>query len=527
MRRNKTQLPVTSTSSRRRTNNGSGIKCHHLFKFLLAVVVILVLIVQLLDETQRELVKSAVRGNSTSASMLKANLRGGMARYAGGGGGNVSLHALEDGIKDLHSENVKLQGMLKEKTDSRTLMESKIAQLSARLSAVSGSAGSAPQVPIGAILASAAAAPAAVVAAAKSPVVARELAGAAPPAAASAAANVAPAAPAAAAAAVTVGGKQNARQQAVIDSMKWAWFGYKKYAWGKDELNPVSKGNHEWFGLGLTLIDALDTLYLMGLKEEFGEAREWVNDHLDFQKNVDVNLFETSIRVLGGLLSTYHLSGDEMFLRKAKDLGNRLLPAFSSKSGVPYSDVNIGNHRAHGPSWGSDSSTAETTTVQLEFKDLSHATGDPKYSTPAERVNEIVAKLPKQNGLVPIFINANSGHFSGSTITLGARGDSYYEYLIKQYLQTGGTERKHALYSTSHSLSMLSIVLALTMHAHCIGTERKHWDRWEEAMEGVMSKLVRKTAGKQKLTFVGELLNGRFSPKMDHLVGESINSAVY
>jgi mannosyl-oligosaccharide alpha-1,2-mannosidase len=124
-----------------------------------------------------------------------------------------------------------------------------------------------------------------------------------------------------------------------------------------------------------------------------------------------VNLFETSIRVLGGLLSTYHLSGDQIFLDKAKDLGDRLLPAFSSKSGIPYSDVNIGNHRAHGPSWGSDSSTAETTTVQLEFKDLTHTTGDTKYATPADRVNEIVAKLPKTQGLVPIFINANSGYY--------------------------------------------------------------------------------------------------------------------
>ena len=93
------------------------------------------------------------------------------------------------------------------------------------------------------------------------------------------------------------------KQQAVIRAMQWAWKGYKDFAWGHDELHPVSKGFGEWFGLGLTLIDALDTLWLMGLTAEFGEAREWVRAELStgLRKDQDVNLFETTIRVLGGL----------------------------------------------------------------------------------------------------------------------------------------------------------------------------------------------------------------------------------
>ncbi len=58
-------------------------------------------------------------------------------------------------------------------------------------------------------------------------------------------------------------------------------------------------------------------MYLMGMKEEFKEAREWVATSMDLNQDVDVNLFECTIRVLGGLLSTYHLSGDKMFLEKA------------------------------------------------------------------------------------------------------------------------------------------------------------------------------------------------------------------
>ncbi|KAG7281453.1 hypothetical protein CRUP_012396 [Coryphaenoides rupestris] len=169
------------------------------------------------------------------------------------------------------------------------------------------------------------------------------------------------------------------RLEAVRESFRHAWRGYKEFAWGHDELRPISKSYGEWFGLGLTLIDALDTMWILGLKEEFAEAREWVNTELSFNKNVDVNLFETTIRILGGLLSTYHLSGDQMFLEKAKDIGLRLMPAFKTPSKIPYSDVNIGKGTAHPPRWTSDSTVAEVTTIQLEFRELSRLTLDMQY----------------------------------------------------------------------------------------------------------------------------------------------------
>lgn len=92
-----------------------------------------------------------------------------------------------------------------------------------------------------------------------------------------------------------------------------------------------------------------------------------------------MNLFEVTIRVLGGLLSAYHLSGDQVFLVKASELGNRLLPSFLSPSGIPYSDVNLGERSAHSPKWSPDSSTSEVTTIQLEFRDLSRSTNVPIY----------------------------------------------------------------------------------------------------------------------------------------------------
>lgn len=283
-------------------------------------------------------------------------------------------------------------------------------------------------------------------------------------------------------------GPTNERQKAVLDAFKHAWKGYKHFAWGHDNLKPISGSIHDWFGLGLTIVDSIDTIYIMGLQDEFEEAKEWVTNSLKLNVDRDVNLFEVTIRVLGGLLSAYHLSGERVFLDKAIELGDRLLPCFDSESGVPFSDVNLGSLKSHSPKWSPDSSTSEVTTIQLEFRDLSRITGDSKYERAVSRVSEHVHHLPKTDGLVPIFINAQTGQFrSYSTITLGARGDSYYEYLLKQWIQTGQTVDYFR-------------------------------DDYLEAMNGVQKHLARYTP-RQKLLFVGELVTGGkdFKPKMDHL----------
>ena len=115
-------------------------------------------------------------------------------------------------------------------------------------------------------------------------------------------------------------GPQNERQRAVVAAFQHAWQGYRTYAWGRDHLKPITKTHQTWFDLGLTLIDSLDTMIVMNLKDEFKEARDWVDHQLHFNINKDVNLFETAIRVLGGLLSTFHLTADKVFLDKAVDL---------------------------------------------------------------------------------------------------------------------------------------------------------------------------------------------------------------
>ena len=111
--------------------------------------------------------------------------------------------------------------------------------------------------------------------------------------------------------------EHTSRQEAVVDAFRHAWKAYRKYAWGKDELKPVSRSSNDWFNLGLTLIDSLDSMWLMGLEDDFYEAVDWVRFDMKIAQDKDVNLFETTIRVLGGLLSIYHLTRDVMFLDRA------------------------------------------------------------------------------------------------------------------------------------------------------------------------------------------------------------------
>lgn len=138
------------------------------------------------------------------------------------------------------------------------------------------------------------------------------------------------------------------RRPYIKGMMQFAWQGYTKYAFGFDEVKPQSAaGDNGWGGQGITLVDALDTLWLMGMKEEFHQARDWVRDHLDHSKTHFTSLFETTIRDLGGLLSAYDLSGEQVFLTKAVDLGNRLLHGFdNSPSGIPYGQVDLANGKA-------------------------------------------------------------------------------------------------------------------------------------------------------------------------------------
>jgi mannosyl-oligosaccharide alpha-1,2-mannosidase len=120
---------------------------------------------------------------------------------------------------------------------------------------------------------------------------------------------------------------------------KRSWKGYKEHAWLKDELSPVSGNSRDPFaGWGATLVDSLDTLWIMGLKEDFAEAAKAV-DKIDFTTTTrpDIPLFETTIRYLGGLLAAYDISEKKYknLLAKAVELAEVLISAFDTPNRMP------------------------------------------------------------------------------------------------------------------------------------------------------------------------------------------------
>jgi glycosyl hydrolase family 47 len=221
----------------------------------------------------------------------------------------------------------------------------------------------------------------------------------------------------------------------VRDEFLHAWNGYRKYAWGHDDLRPLSKTYHDWYSQSLlmTPVDSLDTMIIMGLNTEAKTTREFIVENLSFDKDIYVQNFEVTIRLLGGLLSSYQLTGDKRLLALAEDLGTRLLPAFESSTGMPYRFVNLKTGKVRDP----DSNPAETGTLLIEFGTLSKLTKKPIFYNKAKRALVETYKRRSPIGLVGEQINVESGEWKKRDSHISGAIDSYYEYLLKCWLLFG------------------------------------------------------------------------------------------
>lgn len=215
----------------------------------------------------------------------------------------------------------------------------------------------------------------------------------------------------------------------VREELLSAWRAYERYAWGHDELKPVSKAPRDWYGesLLMTPVDSLDTLLLMGLKDQADRARALILEKLSFDRDIFVKNFEVTIRLLGGLLSGYQMTGDERLLRLAEDLGTRLLPAFASPTGMPYMFVNLKT----GKTKGARSNPAEIGTLILEFGTLSKLTRKPVYFEKAKKALMALYERRSKIGLVGEEIDVETGQWTSKASHVGGAIDSYYEYLFK------------------------------------------------------------------------------------------------
>ncbi len=211
-----------------------------------------------------------------------------------------------------------------------------------------------------------------------------------------------------------------------------AWQAYKKYAWGHDDLKPLTKTYHDWYAqpLLMTPVDSLDTMIIMGLKAEAESTKKYIIENLSFDKDIYVQNFEVTIRLLGGLISGYELTGDKRLLTLAEDLGNRLLPVFDSPTGLPFRYVNLRTGKVR----GEVSNPAETGTLLIEFGTLSKLTKNPVFFKKAKRALVETYKRRSPIGLIGTKINVETGKWTNTDSHISAEIDSYYEYLLKGWL---------------------------------------------------------------------------------------------
>jgi len=274
----------------------------------------------------------------------------------------------------------------------------------------------------------------------------------------------------------------NQRAEAIRTAMRHAWGAYKRLAWGRDEVRPVSgRGADTTFGHAVTMVDALDTLWMMGLRQEFDEAKTWLAQNLAVKINLmqsRASIFETTIRTLGGLLAAYDFSREKVFLDLSLQLGSRILSKMDPSGVTPYTFGGaMGGSRCR--------SLAESGTMQVEMRFLSHMSGDRSFAEKANRFYDTIRRQKSYSGLWPNCFQTGRGK-----ITFGADGDSFYEYLLKAWHQ-GGQE------------------------------EDQLWEMFNAAAEGLEKRLVKK--GPDGLTYLGILnwdgvsIQAPLQAEMEHL----------
>lgn len=240
---------------------------------------------------------------------------------------------------------------------------------------------------------------------------------------------------------------QEQRRLRVKQVLAKGWTSYKTQAWKKDALKPLSGTYVDQFsGWAATLVDSLDTLWIMGMRQEFYEAVEAVAE-IDFGQSsaLMVNTFETCIRYLGGLIAAYDLSGHEVLKLKAIEVGDLLYAGFNTENGMPVDFIQFEDAKEGlGLVVERQVVSASPGTITLEFSRLSQLTGDDKYYAAVSQVMDVFyegqnrTKLP---GLWPMYVSmSDKDVVSGHQFTIGGNADSLYEYLPKAFAMLGSAD---------------------------------------------------------------------------------------
>ena len=259
------------------------------------------------------------------------------------------------------------------------------------------------------------------------------------------------------------------RRAAVAAAFNFTLSHYIARALGADELRPISGTAFNDLNYACTLVDAMSTALVMGMDAHYRVLRDYVvSPRFDPFNRGRVSVFETTIRVLGGLESAYALTGatDAALLAKTVDVFESLRPAFATGTGIPIPWVVIANHRTSG--WGGTSNIAECGTLQLELSYLTEATGNPEYREMGQRIVRTLAEHNSRgDGLFPADVNIHTGGLYGGVHT-GSGSDSFYEYLVKMYVM-----HRHGFDADDAAIAERYRALATRALTSLLGLERR------------------------------------------------------
>ncbi|XP_026302101.1 ER degradation-enhancing alpha-mannosidase-like protein 3 [Apis mellifera] len=298
--------------------------------------------------------------------------------------------------------------------------------------------------------------------------------------------------------------ERKALKEEARDMFCHAYNAYMDNAYPADELMPLScKGRYRGSepnrgdidstlgNFSLTLVDTLDTLVVLGDLEEFEHAVKLVVRDVSFDTDVIVSLFETNIRMLGGLLSGHILAeylqqrADIMpwyrgeLLNLAKDLGYRFLPAFNTTTGIPYGRINLKYGMKDVPLEVSrETCTACAGSMILEMAALSRLTGEPIFEEKAQKAMDVLWRMRHRGtDLMGSVLNVHSGDWVRRDSGVGAGIDSYYEYCLKAYILLG--DEKYLGRFNKHYQAVMKYVsqgpMLLDVHMHRPNTNSKNF----------------------------------------------------
>ncbi|KAF8552304.1 glycoside hydrolase family 47 protein [Imleria badia] len=274
------------------------------------------------------------------------------------------------------------------------------------------------------------------------------------------------------------------RAAQVKEAFRHAYRGYEQHAFPHDELLPVSnKSTDNFNGWGVTPMDSLDTMLLMGLQDEYTRALPVIsNTNFSLPSNTHVPFFETAIRYLGGLLSAYAMSGHDLLRDKADELGTKLAPAFNTTSGFPGYAVDtyrpaqlIGKNLTF-----TAGILAEIASCQLEYAYLGKITGKKEHVDHATLITDMLytANLNGSGGMYPTRWNLNTGVPSDHHLSVGALADSGHEYTLKQFLLTARTDKRNLEMYLRFTSYVINNLLFLTPERHLLYvTDAFMWKR--------------------------------------------------